>query len=538
MNRFAKHSCLFLVLTILTPRSEAAPGDLDVGFNASATGGAGRVNVVLVQPDGKILVAGNFTHINGTARANLARLNSDGTLETAFNPGTDGEVNALALDSGGRIVLGGSFANVGGQARSNLARLEADGVIDTSFNPGPNGEIFAVAVQSDDAVLFSGNFVTVGLASRSRFARVDANGVVDPGFAPVFSGGTFGVARVIRVISGGRILAGGDFGEVNGSPRSQLVRLNSNGTVDGTFTGSCSGGAVFDLVVQTDGKILIGGFFNTVNGVASGRLRRLEANGATDGDFTANIEDGGVRKILLQSDGKVIALGTFAVVMNSAARFSSTGVIEGSFNPDVTPGFVLAGAIQSDERILIGGTFTGVSSTARARLARLEPNGSLEVGFNPDAEEDAEVEAMVPRGDGRILLGGSFATLSGQARGFGAEVNSGGTLETFDPGANGTIHCVLVQRDGRIVIGGNFTTVAGGQPRPRLARFSAAGVFESGFNPAPMARSTSSLRLPMVTFTWEAISARSPRLRGRGWPGSMRTAASIPASPIQGPTRR
>lgn len=485
MKRFLISLCLAGLLAIFSSRSQAAPGDLDVGFNSSATGGAERVNVVLVQPDGKILVAGHFSHINGTARANLARLNSDGTLETAFNPGTDGEVNALALDSGGRIVLGGNFANVGGQARSNLARLEADGVVDTSFNPSPNGEIFSIAVQPDDAVLFSGNFVTVGATGRERFARVDENGVVDATFAPTFSGGTFGVARVIRLLPDGRILAGGDFGTVNGSPRSQLVRLNSNGTTDGTFTGACSGGAVFDLVVQTDGKILIGGFFNTVNGVASGRLRRLEANGQTDGDFTANIEDGGVRKILLQDDGKVIAMGTFAVIANAMARFLPDGTHEFSYDPSVTPGFVLTGVLLADGRALIGGTFTQVSATNRDRLARIESDGGLDVGFNPDAEEDSEVEAIAPRGDGNLLVGGAFQTMGGQARGFGAEVTSGGALLPFNPQANGTIHCLLVQRDGRIVIGGNFTTVANGQPRPRLARFFANGTLDSAFNPAP-----------------------------------------------------
>src|SRR5947209_9932965 len=95
------------------------------GFDPNASG---AVQTIVVQPDGKILVCGSFTALapNGGAsvtRNRIARLNADGTLDTAFNPNASGFVGAMAVQADGKILVGGAFTTIGGQPRNRIARL-------------------------------------------------------------------------------------------------------------------------------------------------------------------------------------------------------------------------------------------------------------------------------------------------------------------------------------------------------------------------------------------------------------------------------
>src|SRR5437016_9545398 len=130
------------------------------GFDPNANG---TVSVVVVQPDGKILIGGDFTTLspNGGAavtRNRIARLNPDGTLD-AFNPNANGTVYAIAVQADGKILAGGTFTNIGGQTRNNIARLNPDGTLD-AFNPNANSEVDAIAVQADGKILAGGAFRT------------------------------------------------------------------------------------------------------------------------------------------------------------------------------------------------------------------------------------------------------------------------------------------------------------------------------------------------------------------------------------------
>ncbi len=118
---------------------------MDGGFDPGANQ---IVNTIAVQPDGKIVVGGNFTGLGGvtgtTARNHIGRLNVDGTVDPSFNPGTNGPVLAVAVQPDGKILAGGNFTSVGGgtgltTARSHIARFNADGTVDTGFNPGASG---------------------------------------------------------------------------------------------------------------------------------------------------------------------------------------------------------------------------------------------------------------------------------------------------------------------------------------------------------------------------------------------------------------
>src|SRR5688572_28515678 len=113
---------------------------------------------VALQPDGKTVFGGVFTGLGGgtgnTLRNHIGRLNADGTVDAAFNPGANGDVYAIAVQPDGKIVVGGNFTSVGGGTglttqRQHIARFNYDGSVDTLFNPGANLNVYALAVQPD-----------------------------------------------------------------------------------------------------------------------------------------------------------------------------------------------------------------------------------------------------------------------------------------------------------------------------------------------------------------------------------------------------
>ena len=111
-----------------------------------------------MQPDGKILIGGIFTSVLGVARSNIARLNADGTLDTAFNPNANATVHSIAVQADGKILVGGDFTSIGGQTRNFIARLDATTGSADSFNPNANSLIFSIAVQADGKILAGGIF--------------------------------------------------------------------------------------------------------------------------------------------------------------------------------------------------------------------------------------------------------------------------------------------------------------------------------------------------------------------------------------------
>src|ERR1700680_2299652 len=96
---------------------------------------------VRVQPDGKILIGGQFSNVLGVPRNNIARLNTDGTLDTAFDPNADNYVYAIAVQADGKILAGGFFTSIGGQTRNYIARLDATTGLADSFNPNTHARV-------------------------------------------------------------------------------------------------------------------------------------------------------------------------------------------------------------------------------------------------------------------------------------------------------------------------------------------------------------------------------------------------------------
>jgi uncharacterized delta-60 repeat protein len=194
--------------------------------------------------------------------------------------------------------------------------------------------------------------------------------------------------------------------------------------------------------------------------------------------------NGWVWATAVQADGKIIIGGEFGIVGGTSrsrlARLNPDGSVETTFNPGAN-GPVYSLVKQADGKTLVGGSFTSLGGQSRTNLARLNTDGSLDASFNPGANGEVRVLKVQP--DGKILVGGNFTTLGGQPRSDLARLNANGTLDiAFTPGANGEVRSLAVQADGKILVGGYFTSLAE-QPRYNLGRLNADGTLDAAFTP-------------------------------------------------------
>ena len=177
----------------------------------------GIVYSIAVQTDGKIVIGGFIvSSYNGTTAAwtPIARLNPNGAFDSTFNRITSNS-NALkvAIQPDGKIMMAGSFSTINGVARNYITRFNADGSLDASFDTGmgPNLPVYTIYVQPDGKILLAGAFSTINGISRSRLARLNADGTLDNGFNP--SGSLLlGTVQSIATLPGGKVLVGGSFG--------------------------------------------------------------------------------------------------------------------------------------------------------------------------------------------------------------------------------------------------------------------------------------------------------------------------------------
>ena len=452
---------------------------------------------IAVQTDGKVVIGGLFLNYDATKRNCFARLNANGSLDMAFNNGTGiggaGPVRAVAIQADNKILVAGDLFGYNGVVRGRLARINSDGTLDTTFDPGQgfNDTVFSLILQPNGSVLLGGKFTLyknttpfVGMAQLNSDSSVDSTYAA----AAVF---VRPIVRQIAVQSDGKVVISGDFVSVNGSHLPNLARLNADGTVDTSFIvpANLINGSVYAIVIQPDQKILVGGTFN-------GSLFRLNPDGSRDTTFNNGITGAGVRAIALQSDGKLIVAGGLWGITKLNADGSQTDV---SFIVNVQPGFdgvTFALALQPDGKIIIGGDFQHYNSTAVSGIARLNANGSLDSSFNTgggfvNAGIFGAVRSLTLQPDGRIIAGGHFMNFNGTSRNGVARLNVDGSLDNgFDPGTGAAgpgafpfVESVLLQPNGKIVIGGNIKgyngTVCNG-----IVRANSNGSLDTGFNAA------------------------------------------------------
>ena len=400
-----------------------APGDLDPGFNATVDI---PINKVVLQPDGKVLIGGQFDQVNGQHRHGIARLNADGSLDPGFNPAAGdnnfAEVQSIVLQPDGKVLVAGRIYNGATAPQTQgILRLNTDGTLDPgfgfqTFNANPNGFSVGIGLQPNGKILFG----LFGLpipndqfgSTYGQVFRFNANGTLDPGFNVTTN---FDVQRIV-VQPDGKILLGGGFSQINGVTHNSIARVNTDGSLDAGFNAGTD--RVNDIALQPDGKIVLVGNFTNVNGVNRGAdlnyVTRLNADGSTDAGFLGgvNLNTYGVA---LQPDGKILLAGQFGLVDGVAryriARLNPDGSLDDSLNanPDVGLSSV---AVQPDGKIIIAGAFTAVNGVTHGRIARL-----LGVPGGPGALQFSAANFNVTENGGRVVLavsrtGGSVGPVS------------------------------------------------------------------------------------------------------------------------------
>ena len=160
-----------------------ADGSVDATFNPGGSGPTGgspsSVLATPLQPDGKIMIGGTFNLYNGTTRNRIARLNADGTLDATFDPGAGPsgsgvKVWDIAIQPDGKYIVVGEFTSYDGTPVNNVARVNTDGSLDTAFDPGTglNSAVRTITIQPDEKIIIGGQFQTYNGISAKRIARL------------------------------------------------------------------------------------------------------------------------------------------------------------------------------------------------------------------------------------------------------------------------------------------------------------------------------------------------------------------------------
>jgi uncharacterized delta-60 repeat protein len=362
-------------------------------------------------PDGKALIGGRFRTVNGVPRSGIARLNADGSLDASFDPGagiggsTKRGVNAILAQPDGRIVIGGQFSQVDGVDRLCLARLEGDGTLDKTYVssgrvPGLTATYTTYAVYC--LAPAAGGEIWVGGQFDQCVARLNANGDVDPIIALSFVGWGHAFTSIqpevqtIAALANGQIFIQGFFSGINDVMTYGLARLNADGGIDRRFH-SLPPGAVVDseiqppspaagpLAVQADGRPILGSSGRLLEGE---RLFRLDAKGNYDESFHPQLPvtsgyGNAINFIGVQPDGRILLSADFELIdgetRHRLARLNPDGGLDYQFAPEAgtdIPATVIA--VQSDSSYLVGGAFMRVNGAGRPYLARLygDANGS------------------------------------------------------------------------------------------------------------------------------------------------------------------
>ncbi|MGW4896970.1 calcium-binding protein [Kitasatospora sp. NPDC004240] len=515
-----------LLLALAVPGTAfAAPGDLDPAFGTGGRvttdfgGGADEARGVVVQADGKIVVAG---YAGATDDFALARYNPDGSLDTGFGTGgkvtTDfaggsDEARGLAVQADGKIVaVGRSEVPEGGFGWFSLARYNTDGSLDTGFDTdgkavvdfgtGGADDAFGVAVQGD------GKIVAAGLTGGDvALARLNADGTLDTGFdtdgrvTTDFDGGA-DAARAVAVQGDGKIVAAGYTG-TGTNYDFVLARYTTTGGLDTGFSGdgkvaTTFGGVEFAhaVALQPDGKIVAAGY--TGNDFALARYTTtgdLDGGFDTDGRVTTDFGGGEVAYgVAVQPGGAIVAVGATAVGGGSdfaLARYTSGGGLDTGFSGDgrVTTDFgggfdqALGTAVQPDGRIVAAGL-----SNADVALARYDGGAGTPAGVDLSVtmtgpattsigDTPAYTVTVTNRSAGQAATGVTLSdTLTGPAALLSA-VPGQGSCTTTATGAS----CAL----GSLAAGASTTVTVTVEPRATGTLTGTATVGAAQSDPAP-----------------------------------------------------
>jgi len=557
--------------------SFAQTGAIDPSFSAGEVligSSPGKIYALTTDSSGAVLIAGDFTSIGGTNRGMIAKLDSSGKLMTSFGTGTgaNGPIRAMVVQTDGKILVGGEFTSINGTARNRIARLNSDGSLDTTFNPGSgaNGTVFAIATTSypfsNNGIIIGGDFTSYNGTNRGRVALLSTSGSLNTSY--LNSSGANGTVYTIAApsnsysyFSSSGLYFGGAFTTFNGQTRKRIAKLDSNFSLDYNFNlSSGPNGPVYCISFIQNGfgttSLLVGGEFTEFNGYIRGNLALLSSSysfsSASNLDQFFDVwADGAVRTIAspsqYYSSTQNIYIGGDFQMVNGVSRkriakivtssyngYPASGLqgnIDATFNPD--PGInarVSAVAYLSDSRMLVGGEFSAIQSATTPSIARLLGSYGANIPTTPttiSAQAASSTQVIVTFSGSSYAssyqiersvnqstwtqVGNSSSPYFDQGltpsttyyyRTRGINYNGSGAYSSvascatdgnvwYGPGSldpnistnfsiNGAVNDFAVQSDGKIVIVGEFTQV-NSVSKNRIARLNSDWTLDTAF---------------------------------------------------------
>lgn len=438
-------------------------------------------NGMVVQPDGRVLLAGYFSHVNGVSvqsivngipqNVGVVRLLSDGSLDPSFSPAVSNirQAVAVALQTDGRIVVRGYTRNA--PFDQQLFRLNANGTLDSSFTPSYLDGMHGLVILDTGKIL---------LLEEYWVARFNADGTRDNAYTAFgVPGGTAGgYTGSLEKRPDGSILVGGGFLYGSSTALHPVIRLNAAGEIDTSFVSPAFASSVTrSTATRPDGRIVIAGDFRptvyelrriylleadgtstsalpleniwalasasqTDGGVvlgtldgSSGALRRLMPDGLElDSSFaglaSANTS---VAQVVVQSDGRIIAMGEFGGT--NIARFLPESAVPPNAPPVISP--------IADQTVTYSPSGRQIGPLS---FTATDPQGTV-----PTVTAATDNPAVIPQSG--IVLGGS---------------GSNRTITIAQPpaGVPGTAHITLTASDGSLSTTRTFTVTVQPQNRP------------------------------------------------------------------------
>ncbi|MWB93616.1 calcium-binding protein [Flavobacterium sp. GA093] len=497
---------IFLIVLIVifkTPNVLAQQGKLDTTFNIQDDGENGdgfdnTVRTLAVQDNGDVIAGGDYLNFNGVSNPYLNRLKPDGTIDPTFvlGEGFNGKVYTTFIQPDGKIIVGGSFTSFAGITANRLVRLQANGTYDASFNTTleTNNIIYDSTQDSSGRTIIVGSFTICNGVSVSRIARILSDGSLDTSFATGSAANSL-IEKVI-IQADGKIILGGTFTSFNGQPQNHIVRLNPDGSIDNTFnTGSGFDDKVTSMALQSDGKILIVGTFLNYNGISANRIIRLNPDGSKDSEFSSGLglSNNTVYTVAVDETGNIMIGGSFTGnyngnPLNRLLFLKPDGTLIPDFDIGDGPasGSVLAIAKGLDGSWFLEGSFTVFDNQNQGRLAKINTDGSLDIGFlSSDVGFNNSVFKVLSLADNGKMVFGSFTKFNGSPVYRIARLTNDGKLDTSynlnKSGANNFIKTAVQQLDGQLVLGGNFT-IYNDVICNRIARIDSNGNPDVSFN--------------------------------------------------------
>ena len=435
-----------------------------------------------------VYAGGYFTHIGGGSSSHIAKLSDSGAgaVDPNWNPGADGQVSALALDGNGDAVAGGYFVGVGGQTRRGLAVVSSSGLPLAAVDTERPGVVYALAAQPDGGMIVGGDFYGTDQQLRNNLLRVLPGGTLDFAWNP----GADSIVQALAVDSTGAVYAGGYFANIGGLPRSSIAKLAGSGTgaADPNWNPGVVGGILALAVDSTDAVYAGGSFFN-IDGQPRSDIARLQPDGTLDAAWNPLGADNSVFALALDNSGALYAGGYFQNVggqprADIAKLSGAAGAVDPAWNPGADSS-VRGLAVDASGAVYAGGSFGTIGGQTRSHIAKLTATtGAVDLVWNPGA--DGIVGALAVDSIGTLYAGGSFNSIGAQPRNFIAKLSGSGTGAVdaiWNPGSDNTLLVLALDSSGVLYAGGNFTVI-GGNSRNGLAAFTtdvSDEIFKNGF---------------------------------------------------------